>query len=552
MNSETRQCNKCKNDFVLEQDDFSFYERMKVPVPNVCPDCRFKIRAMWRNEMSLYSRKCDFCDCSIISMYNPKSLYKVYCLECFNSDKWDRLDYKMEYNRNELFFNQLKVLLIEVPKASIYSDDPGMNSEYINFAGHNKNCYFLFNCGFNDDCLYSRGLNKSKESIDSYFGNKLESSYECINGNNSCKVFFGANSSNDLDSTFLFNTFGCNQCFGCVNLRYRSHYFFNEPISPEEYKEKLKEIIGSYSKIEEFKNKFNEFSVRFPHRQNQNLKVINSIGDYLYDSKNLNNCFECFSSENCKNCHFVKSLKDSYDCLGFGYYSELLLECIAVGFSQKIIGSYGIDNCQEIEYSFDLKNCSNCFGCVGLRNASYCILNKQYSKEQYEELKEHITKELTEKGLYGLMMPPEIAPFAYNETIANDNLPLTKEEALAQGFRFEDDIQITKGRETLLPENIPDHIRNVEDSITKEILRCLECERNYKITERELLFYKKMVLPIPRKCFFCRHKDRIQRRGSFKFFIRKCSNCSKDTYTNLTEEVAPIMYCEKCYQKEVI
>jgi hypothetical protein len=203
-------------------------------------------------------------------------------------------------------------------------------------------------------------------------------------------------------------------------------------------------------------------------------------------------------------------------------------------------------------YSFDLRNCQDCIGCDALKNGKYSIFNKEYSKEEFEEFKEHIVKELTELGIHGLMMPIEIAPFAYNETVAEDNIPLTKEEALTQGYRWEDDIQMTTGKETLSPEQIPNHINDVQNSITKEILKCINCKRNYKITEQELTFYKKIILPIPRQCFYCRHQDRISRRGPFKFFIRKCSNCGEDTSTNLTEDVAPIMYCEKCYQQEVI
>ena len=86
METETRQCNKCKQNFDLDEDDFSFYQKMKVPVPNICPDCRFKMRAIWRNEMSLYSgRKCGLCEKSVLSMYNPKSDYITYCYECYMS-----------------------------------------------------------------------------------------------------------------------------------------------------------------------------------------------------------------------------------------------------------------------------------------------------------------------------------------------------------------------------------------------------------------------------------------------------------------------------------
>ena len=78
MKNETKTCQNCKNDFVIETEDFNFYEKMNVPVPKICPDCRFKMKAMWRNETTLYSgRKCDLCSKNIISIYNPKSPYTV-------------------------------------------------------------------------------------------------------------------------------------------------------------------------------------------------------------------------------------------------------------------------------------------------------------------------------------------------------------------------------------------------------------------------------------------------------------------------------------------
>jgi len=69
------------------------------------------------------------------------------------------------------------------------------------------------------------------------------------------------------------------------------------------------------------------------------------------------------------------------------------------------------------------------------------------------------------------MIPKELALFAYNETIANDNMPITKDQVLVAGFRWEDDIQITKAKKTLLPETIPDNICDVKNDILKEILK---------------------------------------------------------------------------------
>jgi hypothetical protein len=556
MEIEIKQCKKCQQNFELDQDDFSFYEKMKVPVPNICPDCRFKMKAMWRNEMRLYSgRKCDLCNKNILSMYNPKSLYKVYCYDCFYSDKWQAVDYGVDYNLSEPFFSQVNILFKKVPRINLgisSGDGPNINSEYVNMAGGCKNCYLVFNGGIGEEMMYCRGVRHGLQVSDCYFGENLERCYECINSLKSNGLIFARNTFDSMDSIFVLNCRNINDCFGCVNLQNKSNYFFNQALSKEEYTKKVKEIIGSYSKMEEYKKRFFEFSLQFAKRENNNFKTSNSVGDFLLECKNIKNSFEIIGAENSKNLFSTRSAHNSNGVIGYGFKSELLLECVSTGLSLNIIGSFSVGTSQNIYYSFNLKNCHDCISCDGLKNAQHCILNKQYSKEEYEKLKEHIVKELTDLGIHGLMMPPEIAPFAYNETIAQDNMPLTKEEALAQGFRWEDDVQMTIGKETLKPENIPNHINDVDDSIIKEILKCIECERNYKITEQELRFYRKMILPIPRKCFFCRHRNRIQRRGPFKFFKRNCDNCGKETHTNLTKEVAPTMYCEKCYQQEVI
>ena len=57
MESETKQCQNCKQDFTIEPDDFGFYEKMKVSIPTWCPDCRMVRRLVWRNERNLFRRK---------------------------------------------------------------------------------------------------------------------------------------------------------------------------------------------------------------------------------------------------------------------------------------------------------------------------------------------------------------------------------------------------------------------------------------------------------------------------------------------------------------
>ncbi len=556
METETRQCKKCQQSFTLDKDDFSFYKKMDVPAPKVCPDCRFKMRAVFRNERTLYNRNCDLCGHSIISMYNPKSPYTVYCNECWTSDKWDPFSYAMEYNPDEPFFEQLEKLIIKVPKSATYSSSatgPNINSEYANFAGGNKDGYLIFNSGpGNENCAYSRGLIGSKDVYDAYYGDKIENTYEGVSVHKSNGIAWGQNVSDCIDSYFILNCSGCQNCFGCVNLRHKSYYFFNEPLSRDEWLKQVSEISGSFSKTEEVKKKFAEFSLKFPHRSNNNLKVTNCVGDYIFESKNCQNCFELSFCEDMRHSFSVKRAKDCADMIGHCRSSELLFNGVGVGAgSRKIICCWRVESSQDVEYSFATVQSNDCIGCDAVKNGSFVILNKKYNKEEYKKIKDKILKELKDNNTYGDFFPSKLSFFAYNETIGQDNMPLTEKEALEQGFRWEENIQKTEGKGTKKSEEIPDHIKNVPDDFINEVLVCTECSRNYRLIKRELEFYRKMLIPIPRKCWNCRFVDRIHRRGPYKFWKRVCDKCEKEITTNYAPDRPEIVYCENCYQKEV-
>ena len=231
-----------------------------------------------------------------------------------------------------------------------------------------------------------------------------------------------------------------------------------------------------------------------------------------------------------------------------------------------------------MQYTQHCHSSKHLFGCVGLRHASYCIFNKQYTKEAYEELVPKIIKQMNNmpyvdktgnKYKYGEFYPIELSPFGYNETVALEQFPITKEKALEKGYKWEGSIQRTTGKETLKPENIPDSIDEVGNSILDEVLSCIDCKRNYKIVPNELIFYKKMKIPIPRRCFYCRHDARLKRRNPFKLWHRSCmcgstdspqatskhfhgaEKCEVKFETSYAPERPEIVYCEKCYQAEV-
>jgi len=381
---ETRNCTKCHTDFILDSDDFGFYEKMGVPAPKICPDCRFKRRVVWRNERTLYKRNCDMCSRSIITMYNPSSPYTVYCNGCWASDKWDPASYGLDYDKDKTFFEQLGELIKKVPKSATYSSPatgPNINSEYTNFAGGNKDGYLIFNSGpDNENCAYSRGISHGRDVFDVYFAHEVERVYTCINVQKSANVAWAQNSNECVDSAFLLNCVSCQDCFGCINLRYKSYHFLNEQLSREEYKKKVEEIMGSYKKIEEFKEIFYKHSLKFPRRQNNNFKSVDCTGDYIFESKNCQNCFEMTMCEDMKHSCSIKFAKGCYDIFGHGRKAELMLEGIGIGLGQRVLGSWWVENSNDVEYSLAIRSSGYCFGCDALKGASRFILNKQYEQ----------------------------------------------------------------------------------------------------------------------------------------------------------------------------
>ncbi len=119
MTTETRNCQNCKNQFTIEPGDFVFYEKFGVLAPKMCSLCRAQRRLAFRNERTLYKRRCDRCKKDVVSMYSPNKPYTVWCHDCWFSDDWDARDYGRPYDSSRSFFEQFKALWNEVPKVSL-------------------------------------------------------------------------------------------------------------------------------------------------------------------------------------------------------------------------------------------------------------------------------------------------------------------------------------------------------------------------------------------------------------------------------------------------
>ncbi|MCC6323228.1 hypothetical protein IT400_00365 [Candidatus Nomurabacteria bacterium] len=567
--NENRMCQNCKGNFVIELDDFSFYEKIKVPPPSFCPECRMIRRMSFRNERALYKIKCNLCQKNVISMYSEGKPYVIYCNECYSSDNWDALSYGVEYNLSKSFFEQYKELMAIVPRRSLYQDF-AVHSEYTNQLVYVNNSYLCFGGRNYEDCVYCAQNFDLKDCVDVDFSNKCEYCYDSIHIKRSSQLFFSSYSEDCVNGWFLYGCRNCIDCIGCTNLRNKSHCILNQQYTKEEYL-KIKESFNleTIEGINTFSKKFYEHSIQFPRKYAWVRNIDNSTGD---DLEQVNNCHRCFSvsdSEDCRYSFFIPygQTKNTYDVDHVGVGTMDTYELHSGFGDNRVLFGNRVYFSHDVFYSDDCYNCDNLIGCISLRKKSYCIFNKQYTKEEYQTLAPKIIEQMKNVEYldndkiykFGEFFPQSMSPFAYNETVAQEYFPITEEQTIKFGYSWR--VPEKKSYSiTMKPENIP-NINEVSDKITEEIIGCIDeghcnhlCATAFKIIPQELLFYKRFNLPIPNKCSNCRHFERLEKINPPKLWHRKCMNdgCQNEFETSYAKDRPEIIYCEKCYQQEVL
>lgn len=563
MNSETKNCQNCKKDFTIEPDDFSFYEKIKVPPPTFCPECRLQRRMSWRNDWHLFKKTDLLTSKKIFSLFPEESSIKIYDRDYWISDNWDPLDYGIDFDFSLPFFEQFKKLLHTIPVPS-HALQNIVNCEYCTNANDIKGCYLVRGASFTEDSAYLIWDQSSKECLDSHMTNKCELSYGNVNTISCYKTFFSVDCESCHNVILCNDCVGCNDCFGSFGLRNKSYCIFNEQYTKEKYNEKILEFkFGSWKNFELLKNQAYNHWLKYPHKFIHGSHNINVSGDYIYESKNAQNCFRVCGVEDSK---FIQnilsgSVKESYDYSNYGDNVELVYESLVIGtncynikFSTQIYpGS------KDLEYCIFCKSSSNLFACIGLQKNEYCIFNKQYTKEEYFELKEKIIKHMRKTREYGEFFPSSLSPWPYQATAAHEFFPLSEKDAKRRNFQWYE-TSSPNHNITMRNENIPDDIKDIDQGILKEIIECghkekcfHECVGAFRIIEKELNFCKRMNIPLPRLCQNCRHHERLKLRNSPRFYSRTCmkEGCNNEFETSYSPDRPEIVYCEKCYQQEV-
>ncbi len=550
-------CEQCSAPFEITPDDLQFYETVaptfggksfSIPEPVHCPFCRMQIRLTQRNERNLYHRKCSRTGKQIISCYVPDRPFPVYENDEWYGDAWDAREYGVAFDFTRPFFEQFAELRSRVPRLARILEKPYENSDYCNTASQLRNCYLLFSSNQDEDCYYGLWINQCNDCIDNLNLERCELHYECVSCRECYDLRYSRDCINCRNSFFLRDCQGCSDCFGCTNQVNKQYMVFNIQKTREEYEEFLKTVRTGSAK--EMKNAREQIEKRLSDpivKEFHGANLQNSTGDYLRNCKNARECFESNDLEDCAYCHCVQKGRNCQDYSHWGHNADLMYSCQACGYDvyHLLFCNLCWSNCSELLYCDHCFSAKHSFGCVGLRQQEYCILNKQYTKEEYEVLVPKIIEHMKKTGEWGTFFPPAISIFAYNETSAHDHAPLKKEEVLRRGWLWRDEDQ---EEQYLGPDySIADLIDQVPDDICKEILTCEATGKPYKVIPQELKFYREKNIPIPHLCPDERHRRRFLLRNPRRLWKRTCQKCGTQIQTSFAPDRHETVYCEQCY-----
>jgi hypothetical protein len=154
---------------------------------------------------------------------------------------------------------------------------------------------------------------------------------------------------------------------------------------------------------------------------------------------------------------------------------------------------------------------------------------------------------------FGEFFPPEISPFAYNETCAQDYFSINEKLAKEKGYLWREYIP-NSYKTTIKGSDLPQTIAEVDDSILDEVIECEISKKPFKILEQELNFYRRLDLPLPSIHPDERHNQRLKLRNPMILRKRMCFFGDKEidtTYLPESEGGPEKVVCSEHYKKEI-
>jgi hypothetical protein len=602
-------CKHCWDTFKITEEEILLLEKLSpkiwwelflIDIPKICPECRQRIRLAFRNERKFYNEKCSHCWKKEISTISTEMREKIVCQQCWFKENLEKYDEEYDGDFSACLFRLFK----KVPYRSRLIANME-NSEYCNQETDDRDCYLNTGWHFNENSLYNTFSLYGKYTVDNYWVFQSENIYECINVFESSSVFFSEFIEKSFNIFFSYDLKWCQNVIFWYGKKNKSYIYKNEILTKEKWEEKnkiIREKMKSYKWLQEILKEYAEFIKSFPKKNFYNINCENILWN---ENKNIKNGVFCNSweeGENIMHWNIFAWVSNSMDIESSGWGEKMYNIASSMKLNNCIVWSHCFwGELRDSYYSYFINGGNNLFWCFGLENKSYFILNKGYTKEEYEKFSIQIIKSLSSpqpshegEGAkeWWEFFDISFSPFPYNDTVAMEYFPIKKliyleektkkiikEEIFDENWKWivyildgkkfiseafldlwwtekinifwrtrEQEINIPEWIEVIYAKNIPDNINDISEDILKKAVICEKTNRPFRIVKMELDFYKKYSLPLPRIHPDQRHLARIQKKSWRKIFERKCDKCGKAIQTTYKEN--ELVYCESCYEGE--
>lgn len=513
----TNTCRICSQIFKVHNQDLLFYNKVGAPEPTLCPQCRMQKRMAYRNERALFPTSCGLCKKLIVSLYTQADDFTVYCTNCWWSDKWDPEDYAQAIDWNRSFISQWDALRKRVPRLALVNMN-SENSEYTNMAADNKDCYILFAAENNENCSYGKLVQGCKDCFDCNYAYDSELCYGSVGIRNCYRGVYLEDCENSRDCGFSIGLRGCSNVFLSANLHNKEYYIANQPVSKEDYSRRVAELMKDEAAIAQCKQQWRALNVGREVKYANVLKSPDCTGDNLVECKRVYDSYDVTGGQDSAYLTDALDPRDCYDASFIYYKPELVYDSLSMLQCYNVQYSVFVYYTSDSQYCDQVHNSKNIFLSSCLRGKEYMILNTHYSETEYKDLRKRIIEKMSADNEYGELPDMQHSLFAYNDTVAHEYFPLTKDQTVKRGLGWNDEAEAV-------------------------------ISRPFKITKAEQAFCQNMHLPEPTDHPEVRHRYRMSLRNPRTLWKHQCSECSADILTAYSADRPERVLCEKCYQK---
>ncbi len=444
---------------------------------------------------------------NLISKFPPWERVQVISIDAFNSSRDRLIEKSNNYNLDESFLKNFQNLFQNIQLPALFHYWITSNCDFSEVAFASQNCY-LSNIIIKDceNIFYSFMTRMNCHNIYNsfYTENNSTNIYNCRGTINSYKIFYSSFIKDSTNIYFSSNLTWCQECLFCDDLQNVKYYIRNKALKKEEYVEEKRKILSEKSNFEWWYEKQN--------KTGKSYNNTNVSWNYILESENVENGYYTTNTKNSRNILFAGSpawCENFYDAwpAGGNWWTDFYAVAGAWDWSQNLYCCAQIWSSSNMFYCYYMEGCSYCLGCIGLTNKSYCILNKQYSKADWEIVSSQIFESMEQDWTLWEFFPWEINPYYLNDTVAGILWDFSKQEAQKKGYMWRDEeikVDIPEWVEIIKVSELDDFEwfnTSWEWKINPEILEKVIVDKSgnyYKIVQMEYDFLIKHWLPLPR------------------------------------------------------